>query len=90
VKRKTALANVGQVVDVIDDRPGTRGKGIALLLKAQRLFANLLQQSRQGAPGCSLSVPEDFQLGSHSLHLSDGARRIAVPGTRLEVDLDHD
>ena len=89
MKGKPALADVGQMVDIIDNRQRAGSKGVALFLKTQGLLAHLLQQSGQSAPGFLLASRRSFQLGSNGFHFGDGPGRIAVPGTRLQVDLDH-
>ena len=90
VKGKPALADIRQVVDIIDDRQRARSKGVALFLEAQGLLAHLLQQSRQSPPGFLPGITQYLQLCGNSFYLGDGAGGIAVPGPGLQVNLDHD
>ena len=62
VKSKPTLADIRQVVDIIDDRHRAWSKSVALFLKTQGLFAHLLQQSRQSAAGFLPGIMQYFQL----------------------------
>ncbi len=84
------MADVGKLVNVIDNDRCARSKGGALLLVAQGLLAHLLQQSGQSIPSFLPGVAHHFQLGGNVFDLGDAPERILVPGARLNIDLDHD
>ena len=90
MERESALADIRQMVDIIDDGQRARSKGAALLLKPQGLLAYFLQQSGQNAARFCPGVPQDIELRGHCLHFGQRPGRIAIPGSRLEVHLDHD
>ena len=69
---KAALADVSQMVDIIDDRQRSWSKSVPLLLKTQGLLAHLLLQSGHGAAGFITGVAQHFQLGGNGFHFAHG------------------
>ena len=85
-----AMADIRQMVDIIDDGQRAGSKGAAFLLKTQGLLAYFLQQSGQNGACFHAGVPQNIELRGHRFYFGKRSGRIAIPGSRLEVHLDHD
>jgi len=84
------MADVGQVVDIVDTRQRALGKGGSLFLKAQGLLPHRFSNPGQSVPGL-FPASRYSSIAAATASTSATAREESrSQGPRLQVDLDHD